>query len=130
MTKWIRVGLVYGFMGLSIGIIVAAIRTIVLFPCFGEALGTGIEILLSGSLITASGLWLMRNHGGWTTNSAIYFGGTGALAYLLLTAPVNFFVLGHGAAMAVQQETLTHGNLFPLALVIMSLGPAVLTQRA
>lgn len=130
MAGWIKAGLLFGIIALSIGTILALLRTLLLVPAFGETTGMAIEFSLAALLLIGSGLWLMRWYGHWTTNSALYFGGVGACVYAMASLPINLLTLGGDAATVMNSAGLTHGALFPLSLAIMALGPAMMTQRA
>lgn len=130
MGSWVRGGLIYGVIGVSIGTILAAARTLVLVPLFGDMPGYLIELALASIAVVISGLWLMRELGSWTTNSALYFGVLGAATTLLIGAAINFLVLGLSLAESLQVASMTHGIVFPFALAAMAMAPSVLTQRA
>ena len=130
MTKWMRLGVVYGAVGVSIGIVLAAARHLLLVPVLGDRVGLLAEFAIAAVAVVLSGLLLLRRFGPWTTNSALYFGVTGAVAALTIGAPINLLVLGFGVAESMAFAGMTHGVSFPLALSIMAVLPAVLTQRA
>jgi len=130
LPPWVKTGLTYGLMALSIGTTLAAIRALVLTPLMTPSTATMVEFGLGAVLLTGSGLWLMRQRGPWTTNTALYFGGVGAAVYGLASFIISWIALGGSANAIVSASTLTHGALFPLALSLMALGPAVMTQRA
>lgn len=130
MESWVKTGLTYGFMALSIGTTLAALRALVLAPLVSPSAAMVLEFGLAVGLLTASGLWLMRNGGPWTTNTALYFGGIGAAVYGLSSLVISWAALGGPVRAILEASTLTHGALFPLALALMAMGPAVMTQRA
>lgn len=130
MAEWVKTGLNYGFMALSIGTTLAAVRALVLSPLLSPSTAMTVEFGLGVVLLSGSGLWLMRQHGPWTTNTALYFGGVGAAVYGVTSLAINMVALGGPAQAILEASTLTHGALFPLALALMALGPAVMTQRA
>jgi hypothetical protein len=130
MTKWIRFGFLYGVVGVSIGIALAAMRHLLLVPALGDRFGLLAEFAIAAVAVVVSGLMLLRRFGPWTTNSALYFGVTGALSTMTIGAPINLLVLGFGIADSMANAGLTHGSAFPLALGIMAFFPVFLTQRA
>lgn len=129
MAKWVRIGAIYGIVALSIGTALAALRTLVFVPLFGEGIGIPLEFGLAALSMIGSGLWLMRRHGPWTTNSALYFGGMGAGVYAAAALPINLLTPGGDAIAMFNTVSLTHGAVFPVALAVMALGPALITQR-
>ncbi len=113
MANWIRTGILYGLMALVIGTILAALRAMVFLPVFGEAIGMPLEFGLAALASVGSGLWLMRRRGGWTTNSALYFGGLGAIVYAAAGLPINLLALGAMLSALFNTASLTHGAIFP-----------------
>lgn len=130
MTRqWLRLGLIYGIMALSIGTILAAIRTLLMPSVSSGALHYG-EVVAAVALIVASGMWLLRQHDRWTTNTTLDFGCVGACVYAAGAIALNWAVMPSSLHDLVVNATLTHGILFPAVITIMSLAPAVMTQRA
>ncbi len=130
MASWVKIGITFGFMALSIGTTLAAVRALVLVPLLSESMAMIVEFTFAVVLLTISGLWLMRRGGPWTTNTALYFGGVGAIVYGATSLLINMIALGGPAQAIWLAASLTHGALFPVALALMALGPAVMTQRA
>jgi hypothetical protein len=128
--NWVRGGLLYGAMGLSIGTILAAVRTLILIPLFGDTFGFLIELALGTITIVIAGLWLMRELGSWTTNSALYFGLLGSATAMVIGAKINMLILGSGLNESIHVASMTHGIVFPVVLAVMAMAPTVLTQRA
>jgi hypothetical protein len=127
---WLRLGVIYGVMGLSIGTILAFARTMLLAPWIGDWPAAILEVAVVAALVLASGLWLMRGRAGWTTNSTLAYGVVGAAVYFVAGIGLNFIVLGGGVQELAYNVALTHGLVFPFLLVAMAVGPAMVTQRA
>mgnify|MGYP001809679731 CR=1 FL=1 len=127
---WLRRGLIYGVMGLSIGTILAFARTTLLAPMIGVWPAAILEVAIAAVLVLASGLWLMGDRAMWTTNSTLAFGVVGAACYFALGLAITFLVLGGGVQDLANNVALTHGLVFPFLLVAMAVGPAMVTQRA
>lgn len=130
MTKWIRFGFIYGVVAVSIGVVLIAARQLLLVPALGDRLGLVAEFVVASVAVVVSGLLLLRRFGPWTTNSALYFGLTGALSALTIGAPINFLALEFGVAQSMAFASTTHGAGLLLALGIMAFAPVCLTQRA
>ncbi len=130
MTKWLRLGLIYGVVGVTVGMVMAAAGHWLLVPLLGRQVGLMVEIALAALAVVASGLVMMRRAGPWTTNSAVYFGMTGAMAAIAIGMPIDLLGPGPGLAESISASSLRHGTSLPVALGIMAFGPAILTQRA
>ena len=130
MTKWIRFGFIYGVVAVSIGVVLIAARQLLLVPALGDRLGLVAEFVVASVAVVVSGLLLLRRFGPWTTNSALYFGLTGAVSAIVIGAPINFLVLEFGFAESLAFASMTNGAVLLLALGIMAFAPVCLTQRA
>jgi hypothetical protein len=133
MPGWLTGGLLYGAAGFLIGIVLAGLRAFALEPLLGPDVAATVEFALVVALFLGVGLLLMKRLAGpWTTNTALNYGMLAAVVLLALEAP---FSLSNGLSREAVANYLTnvswtHGLFFPIAVIVMALGPAFATQKA
>jgi hypothetical protein len=138
MKYWIKGGLIYGLVAFLVSIAAAALRTHVLVPATNADSALMIELPLMVLVTVGLGFAIMKWMGGpWTTRTTFDFGFIGGVVLVALEIQAAFMqgldfasFSRETVAAYLTAPSLTHGMLFPFAVIALALAPSFLTQKA